>query len=109
MIDHGDDDDDEDYHFEKYYDSEKYNDNDNNFTGLAYMAALCSYRGSLNPARALGPAFVANRFFLMEMDVDEEEDEDHEDHVDNHDEDREDHDGDDEEEAFNQQVFLNSD
>ena len=64
MIDHGDDDDDEDYHFEKYYDSEKYNDNDNNFTGLAYMAALCSYRGSLNPARALGPAFVANRFFL---------------------------------------------
>ena len=31
-------------------------------SGLAYMAALCSYRGSLNPARALGPAFVANRF-----------------------------------------------
>ena len=36
------------------------------FPGLAYMAALCSYRGSLNPARALGPAFVANRF-VMEM------------------------------------------
>ena len=39
-------------------------DDDDVLTGLAYMAALCSYRGSLNPARALGPAFVANRFLL---------------------------------------------
>ena len=29
------------------------------------MAALCSYRGSLNPARALGPAFVANRLVVQ--------------------------------------------
>ena len=45
-------------------DNEENNDieDDKNLTGLAYMAALCSYRGSLNPARALGPAFVANRF-----------------------------------------------
>ena len=28
--------------------------------GLAYLAALAAYRGSLNPARALGPAFVAD-------------------------------------------------
>lgn len=30
--------------------------------GLAYMAALASYKGALNPARALGPAFVSNKF-----------------------------------------------
>lgn len=30
--------------------------------GLAYMTALSAYRGSLNPARALGPAFVADAF-----------------------------------------------
>eukprot|EP00088_Acartia_fossae_P041992 TRINITY_DN4395_c0_g1_i1.p1 TRINITY_DN4395_c0_g1~~TRINITY_DN4395_c0_g1_i1.p1 ORF type:complete len:633 (-),score=133.34 TRINITY_DN4395_c0_g1_i1:461-2359(-) len=28
--------------------------------GLAYLTALSAYRGSLNPARALGPAFVAD-------------------------------------------------
>ena len=32
--------------------------------GLAYMAALSCYKGALNPARALGPAFVANKFSL---------------------------------------------
>ena len=32
-------------------------------TGLAYAAGLTVYRGALNPARALGPAFVANRFY----------------------------------------------
>ena len=32
--------------------------------GLAYMAALTCYKGALNPARALGPAFVANKFEL---------------------------------------------
>ena len=31
-------------------------------TGLAYSAGLTVHRGALNPARALGPAFVANRF-----------------------------------------------
>jgi hypothetical protein len=30
--------------------------------GLAYMAALAAYRGALNPARALGPCFVADSF-----------------------------------------------
>jgi glycerol uptake facilitator-like aquaporin len=30
--------------------------------GLAYMACLICYRGALNPARALGPAFVVNKF-----------------------------------------------
>lgn len=30
-------------------------------TGLAYSAGLTVHRGALNPARALGPAFVANR------------------------------------------------
>jgi len=30
--------------------------------GLAYMTSLAAYRGSLNPARALGPAFVADAF-----------------------------------------------
>ena len=30
--------------------------------GLAYMAALTCYKGALNPARALGPAFVVNQF-----------------------------------------------
>lgn len=30
--------------------------------GLAYMAALASYKGALNPARAIGPAFVSNKF-----------------------------------------------
>ena len=28
--------------------------------GIAYLTALTAYRGSLNPARALGPAFVAD-------------------------------------------------
>jgi len=32
--------------------------------GLSYMATLSSYKGALNPARALGPAFVANKFEL---------------------------------------------
>ena len=32
--------------------------------GLSYMAALTCYKGALNPARALGPAFVANKFQL---------------------------------------------
>ena len=32
--------------------------------GLSYMAALTCYKGALNPARALGPAFVANKFDL---------------------------------------------
>jgi len=32
--------------------------------GLSYMAALSCYKGALNPARALGPAFVANKFEL---------------------------------------------
>ena len=32
--------------------------------GLSYMAALTCYKGALNPARALGPAFVANKFEL---------------------------------------------
>ena len=30
--------------------------------GLAYLTCLSAYRGSLNPARALGPAFVADSF-----------------------------------------------
>lgn len=30
--------------------------------GMAYMTSLVAYRGSLNPARALGPAFVADAF-----------------------------------------------
>ena len=30
--------------------------------GLTYMATLTCYKGALNPARALGPAFVANKF-----------------------------------------------
>ena len=30
--------------------------------GLAYMACLAAYRGALNPARALGPCFVADSF-----------------------------------------------
>ena len=33
-------------------------------TGLAYAAGLTVYRGALNPARALGPAFVANRLLV---------------------------------------------
>ena len=33
------------------------------------MAALCSYKGSLNPARALGPAFVANRLVVQYRDL----------------------------------------
>ena len=32
--------------------------------GLTYMATLSCYKGALNPARALGPAFVANKFGL---------------------------------------------
>lgn len=32
--------------------------------GLAYMAVLSCYKGALNPARALGPAFVSNEFEL---------------------------------------------
>jgi len=32
--------------------------------GLSYMACLSCYKGALNPARALGPAFVANKFHL---------------------------------------------
>merc|ERR1719384_1311363 len=32
--------------------------------GLSYMATLVCYKGALNPARALGPAFVANKFDL---------------------------------------------
>jgi len=32
--------------------------------GLSYMAVLACYKGALNPARALGPAFVANKFEL---------------------------------------------
>jgi len=32
--------------------------------GLSYMATLSCYKGALNPARALGPAFVANKFEL---------------------------------------------
>merc|ERR1719384_2793725 len=32
--------------------------------GLSYMATLVCYKGALNPARALGPAFVANKFEL---------------------------------------------
>jgi len=32
--------------------------------GIAYMATLTCYKGALNPARALGPAFVANKFEL---------------------------------------------
>jgi len=32
--------------------------------GLSYMACLSCYKGALNPARALGPAFVANKFLL---------------------------------------------
>ena len=34
-------------------------------TGLAYAAGLTVYRGALNPARALGPAFVANRLLIV--------------------------------------------
>jgi len=33
-------------------------------TGLAYSAGLTVHRGALNPARALGPAFIANRWSL---------------------------------------------
>ena len=33
-----------------------------NQVGLAYMATLTCYKGALNPARALGPAFVVNQF-----------------------------------------------
>ena len=32
-------------------------------SGLAYCAGLAVYQGALNPARALGPAVVANRYF----------------------------------------------
>ena len=32
--------------------------------GLSYMAALTSYKGAVNPALALGQAFVANRFTM---------------------------------------------
>ena len=34
-------------------------------SGLAYCAGLAVHQGALNPARALGPAVVANRYFLL--------------------------------------------
>ena len=36
-------------------------------SGLAYCAGLAVYQGALNPARALGPAVVANRYFLRDL------------------------------------------
>ena len=34
-------------------------------SGLAYCAGLAVHQGALNPARALGPAVVANRYYLL--------------------------------------------
>ena len=33
--------------------------------GLAYCAGLAVHQGALNPARALGPAVVANRYYNL--------------------------------------------
>ena len=33
--------------------------------GLAYCAGLAVHQGALNPARALGPAVVANQYHLL--------------------------------------------